>query len=489
MKITAALKKMKEKTVKNNDSSTKATKVPEMKPAEMKEEKTTAPSKKIYNILLLTNSDSDNVGDQVIEACDISLISAVMKNLKIPGDQYVINSRAASIVSVKYLTTKNPNLLETARTVIRQSDLVIFGGAPIFNYDHQVFYERTAVTLEIAEEYHKPVIFSAIGVEGYDEKNPKCQRVKKTLNFDCVKQMTTRDDFLSLQKYIYNKQIVLDKVSDPAVFTSKVFEPYKSPRKADANKKVGIFILRANGFKDNNIDFTKKDSAALWKGIIRELKNKGYDYELLTSGHFGDEAFLDSLIRNYGISEKQCIFNINSPEKLVQKISSYDAVISCRLHPSIISYSLDVPSLGIVWNSKVNGFYNGIGYDDRIIEVKGIDPKQVVEKVELAIAQGVNKNEQYLTSVYNTLFYGIQKILCPGNKSTKPYSYTELMKNIPSYAGTSEDEQNEKLKRKFRRIYKSMSDRAARNQKTVDELKAENKRLKELLKEKEGEQA
>ncbi len=33
------------------------------------------------NILLLTNVDSDNVGDQVIEACDVGLLNAVMQNL------------------------------------------------------------------------------------------------------------------------------------------------------------------------------------------------------------------------------------------------------------------------------------------------------------------------------------------------------------------------------------------------------------------------
>ena len=34
-------------------------------------------------ILLLTNRDSDNVGDQVIEASDIALVNAAMKNLGI----------------------------------------------------------------------------------------------------------------------------------------------------------------------------------------------------------------------------------------------------------------------------------------------------------------------------------------------------------------------------------------------------------------------
>ena len=155
------------------------------------------------NILLLTNRDSDNVGDQVIEACDLALIKAVMKNLKVKEEEYEIDSQAASIVSKKYLSEKEDSLLKTAEWHIRKSDVVIFGGAPLFNYQYQVFYERTAVTLEIALKYRKPVIFSAIGIEGYDEDNKKCQRLKKTLNFDCVKQITTRDGMEDLKNIAY----------------------------------------------------------------------------------------------------------------------------------------------------------------------------------------------------------------------------------------------------------------------------------------------
>ncbi len=54
----------------------------------------------IYRILLLTNRDSDNGGDQVIEACAKALIQTVMKNLAI--DNYKISSRAAGIVPKKY---------------------------------------------------------------------------------------------------------------------------------------------------------------------------------------------------------------------------------------------------------------------------------------------------------------------------------------------------------------------------------------------------
>ncbi|MDO5410025.1 MAG: polysaccharide pyruvyl transferase family protein [Lachnospiraceae bacterium] len=423
-----------------------------------------APSeRKVYQILLLTNRDSDNVGDQVIEACDIALIKTVMKNLNIPSHDYKINSRAIGIVSPKYVATKNPALLNTAETAIKNTDIVFFGGAPVFNYQYQIFYEQTSVTLEIAQKYNKPVIFSAIGVEGYDENNKKCQRLKKNLNFDCVKQITTRDDFESLKKFKQNENMLIDKVSDPAVFTSKVFEGFKATPKANKKRTVGIFVLRSNGFTDNKIDFSRDEAAALWKSLAADLTEKGYNYEFLTSGHFGDEAFLDYLIREHGINIKKCVFNINSPEILIRKISSYDAVISCRLHPSIISFALDVPSVGIVWNSKVNGFYESIGYGDRIIDINGITSTKIIEKVESAIEQGINKDIDYLASVYNAMFYGFQKILRPEHSEFLPYSYEELLQNIPPYSGTTAGEQGEKLKRKFRRIYSTYNELFEKN--------------------------
>lgn len=433
-------------------------------------------------ILLLTNRDSDNLGDQVIEACDISLLEAVMKNL---NKSCQINSYAAAVVSQKYLKTKNVKLLENAESLIKQSDVVVFGGAPMFNYLYQNFYERTAVALEIAQKYNKPVIFSAIGIEGYDENNKRCQRLKTTLNFDCVKQITTRDDFPLLQMYKTNPQMRVDKVSDPAVFCSEIFEKYKVKKNPDAKKKIGIFVLRQGGFIDNKINFSKDEAAKLWLDMIAELSSKGYDYELVTSGHFGDEAFLDYLIREYNVSPNKCVFNMNSPERLVKKISSYDAVISCRLHPSIIAFSLDVPSLGIVWNPKVNGFYSSIGYEDRIVDVEnGVTAKSLVSKVEQIIEEGVNKNEEFLMSVYNSLFYGIKDALGLADKDISPYNYTELVKNLPRYQKVSYKEKEERLKRKFRRTYKTCNERFEKNislQKKIKKLEEENKELKEQI--------
>lgn len=411
-------------------------------------------------ILLLTNRDSDNLGDLVIEACDISLIRTVMKNLNIPVWKYEIISRAAGIVKKEYVATGDPELLKGAEKQIMESDVVFFGGAPLFNYKYQIFYERTAVTLELAQKYSRPVIFSAIGVEGYDEDDPKCQRLKKTLNFDCVKQITTRDDFDSLQKYLENGTVRIGKVADPAVYTKEAFAKYvQSPKKnPEIGRKIGLFVLRSGGFKSNGIDFSRAEAADLWLSVIDELQKRGYDYTLLTSGHFGDEAFLDYLIRERGVDSTKCRFDLDSPEKLVRDISMFDAVVSCRLHPSIISYSLGVPAIGIVWNQKVAQFYEAIGYPDRTMTPENASPAAIVNLLEAAMDEGVEQDESFRMSVYQSVFDALKIILRERGllkKDAVCYSPEELKRNMNLFSGTSRKDKDAYTVRKLRRTYEN----------------------------------
>lgn len=435
-----------------------------------------AESEDCTNILLLTHRNSDNMGDQMIEACDVSLLSSVMKNLNI---KCRINSCGIAVVPNGYLKSKQEDLLAEAERVVQAADIVIFGGAPVFNYLYQNFYERTVILLKIARKFRKPVLFSAIGVESYDEADPRCQYLKQALNYDCVKQITTRDNLEALKKYKSNERLIVGQAADPAVFAGKIYERFKSEK---VPKKIGIFVLRRNGFTDNQIPFTKEESAELWMNLIHKLKERGYDYELLTSGYCEDEAFLEWLIVNCNIDAGKCVFQMDSPEKLVAKISSYEAVVSCRLHPSIIAFSLDVPSVGIVWNPKVRGFYRSIGYEDRIFETKGILADDIAGKLEQIIQEGVNKREAFLMSIYQSLFYGIAYAMDTDRKDLAPWTYEKLMEEILVYTEDSSKRQGKRAKRKFRRIYKLYNeclDQKEALQKRVEELENENHRLKE----------
>lgn len=425
---------------------------------------------KKYTILLLTNKDSDNTGDQVIEACDLSLLYTIMKNLGITN--YRINSKPESSVKKPYDDPTGPHLIPI-RKAIQECDVVVFGGTPVFNYLYQTFYEQTALTIELAEEYGKPVIFSAVGVDRYDEGNEKCRRLEQVINKPNVLMITTRDNFDNLKRFKYadNTRLEIGIVSDPAVFSGAVFHPWLSQEKRE-KKKIGVFVLRSGGFTDNQIDLPREKAAELWMQVIQELEQRGYEYELLTSGHCSDEAFLDHLIRNYGVKPEKAVFNVNAPETLAGKISEYDAVISCRLHPSIISFALGIPSVGINWNNKVSGFYHNIGYDSRVLYPENMTAERIVNKMEEALAEGVEQKEDYLMSVYTTLFEALKRVICPDNPA-KPYTYEQMKGQLIPYEGTSPEEYQAKLRRKFRRIYASYNrlvEKEAENKKRIKEF-------------------
>ena len=429
-------------------------------------------------ILLLTNRDSDNTGDQIIEACDIALIHAAMKNMGMQPGDYTISSRAAAIVNKKYIANREEKDLEGARKAVKDADLVIFGGAPMFNYTYQDFYERTAITLDLCKEYNVPVIFSAVGIEYYKGENEKCRRITEAVNYPVVRQVTTRDDFESLQKMKQREDLVIARTSDPAVFADKVMERFKKEKKGE-KKRIGLVVIRAFAFKDNGYNFPPEKAGEFWSGLYREFTDRGYVCELLTNGHFGDEAFLDKLVRDYGVPVSKAKFNVNKLEDIVGHLSRYDGVVSCRLHPGIVSYSMQIPSVSLMWNMKVQGFYDAIGYGYRVIPAEEIGIKRVADDLEKAMAEGVEHDHGFQLSVYRYLFTGIRDAL---QKTGEPYTYEELLENLPPFEGTDEKEARLKLERKFRRAYEGYNKRQEKNAKLKTQnvkLKRENKELKE----------
>ncbi len=406
-----------------------------------------------FRVLLLTNRDSDNVGDQVIEATVISLIKAAFANLDVAADQFEISSRAAGIITRAYMRTQDPALLASARKAISAADLLVFGGAPLFNYTYQKFYLRTIKTLELAHEYNVPVLFSSIGVEPYNADNPKSVALKEALALPVVRQITTRDDYESLEHYVAGTDVRIAHVSDPAVFADVVFGDDRSAPAAggtESRKTVGLVPTRAAIFKDNGIDFAEDAQLTFWLDLIALLTQRGYDYRLFTTGHFTDEEFLEKLVAAGGLPPHKAALRVNSPEELVSELVACDAVVAYRLHASITSYAYGIPSIGLSWNFKVPYFYESVGYGERALDASRWTASDVLPALEKALAEGVTKDQEFLVSVYQTLFAGIKRIVAPGSPH-EPYSYVELRANLPAYGGTSKADYREKLGNKSRR--------------------------------------
>lgn len=410
-----------------------------------------------YNILLLTNRDSDNVGDQLIEATVISLIRAATANMGIADEDVVINSRAAGIISKKYMSTKDESLLASARESMEQADLVIFGGAPLFNYAYQNFYLRTIRTIELAQEYNVPVLFSSIGVEPYSATNPKSQELKKALQLPVVRQITTRDDIESVQKYLEGTLTPHALVSDPAVFTDQVFDavvPAKEPLAEGDKKTIGLVVTRQGIFADNGIEFNESKQRQFWLDIMKKLDARGDTYKLFTTGHFSDEVFLDSLAREKGIPGEKVKFTVNSPEELLKELNACDGVIAYRLHASIAAFSYKVPAIGLSWNFKVPYFYETVGYGHRALPAEQWQADTVLSALDEAMAAGVVHNEEFTYSVYGSLFAGIKSVFAP-ESDAQAYTIDQLREELPRYKATTYGQYKGKIQRKLRRTYEN----------------------------------
>lgn len=410
----------------------------------------------VKRILLLTNRDSDNVGDQVIEATAIAIIDEIMGRLGHRADGYRIISRSAGIIPKKFIRSGDPALLDRARKLISNASLVVFGGAPLFNYSYQNFYLRTIKTLELAQEYGTPVIFSSIGVEPFDSENEKCLALKEALSLPCVRQITTRDDFDSLQSYVADSDTPVAHVADPAVFADIVFRNAAVERKVEDGtpKTIGLVVSRAELSRDNGIEFTEENQRRFWLEVISDLESRGDDYRVFTTGHFSDEVFLDALLRESSIPPAKVAVTVNSPEELIGELLRCDGVIAYRLHASITCYAFGIPSIGLSWNFKIPYFYRSIGYGERALNAEDWRASTAIGALDKAMRDGVTRDEEHAMTVYTTLFHALRDVLNPESMA-QPADFDQLRNHLPAYAGTSHEQYRAKINRKLRRTYEN----------------------------------
>src|SRR5690606_25962164 len=75
-------------------------------------------------------------------------------------------------------------------------------------------------------------------------------------------------------------------------------------------------------------------------------------------------------------------------------ISKFSVVIAARLHANIIAYSLDIPSIGLVWNDKLTFFGNKIGVPERFIPTEHLSAENIIRAALHAESEGFDKHQR-----------------------------------------------------------------------------------------------
>lgn len=359
-------------------------------------------SKRIYFAGLLSTK---NLGDIVIANSTIGLYKAALSDkgnfsIKLLNLQfsslYLITKilRKSTRILLRLLNMNSINyeislLKKHYEKLLSNASLIVLVGGGLIKYKYQDFFIFLTALIDVAEKKGVPLIINAAGVEGYAENDSRCQLLKKSLNSKIVKSISTRDDIDTLfNKYIIDRSAKhIEKVADPAVFSNEVYEIEKKK-----SNIYGFGLVRGKIFLDNERDFTPSDVVDLYANLILEMEKRGLEYQLFTNGLPSDSELVNDIKEKLDRDELD-VLEPKTDAELVEIISGFTAVVAARLHANIISYALNIPSVGLVWNDKLALFGNDIGYPERFFEYQNFSADKIVDALILANKQGYEQKK------------------------------------------------------------------------------------------------
>ncbi|WP_157980686.1 polysaccharide pyruvyl transferase family protein [Aliidiomarina taiwanensis] len=284
-------------------------------------------------------------------------------------------------------------------------DLIVIVGGGLIKYKYQRFFMYLVALIEVAEELNIPVVLNSVGIEGYSKTDRRCQMLKKALNNPTVKSITTRDDINTL-KNLYmlpTSSKLIGKAADSAVYSNEAYNVNK--KQTDV---FGIGLVRGGIFKDNERDLPPEQLAEFYYQLISEMEKRDIKYKLFTNGLKSDSELLPLIMKKLGRTKLELI----EPKEdidLVQVISSFTTVIAARLHANIISYSLNIPSVGLVWNNKLKLFGKDIGYPERFFDYKHFNVKTILDTAIQANSEGYD--QKYMKEYKSSAKLNINKVI------------------------------------------------------------------------------
>lgn len=295
------------------------------------------------------------------------------------------------------------NVFSEDYRMVACADLIVFPGGGVIKFKQEKFYYYISKILECAREYRIPVYFCSVGVESYDPQDERCKMLRDALRESCrqgiIKEITVRDDLRTLQTcYLEGMEVRCCSVNDPAVYADQV---YGITKKEDSSV-IGIGVVRDQIFQDYGIsEISKEFQLRMWKDLTEELEARGYEWKLFVNGAKSDYEFALELLTYLGKREEQQKYLAPRPaegRELVEIIASFQGIVACRMHANIIAYSLGIPSVGLVWNNKLNFWGERIGYPERFLSPACFTGKRIADCLQKSMQEGVVRSDQILNS-------------------------------------------------------------------------------------------
>ena len=267
------------------------------------------------------------------------------------------------------------------------TDLAVFAGGQMFMDAYALFLEHCVRCFSVRKV---PVLFNACGVgPAYSESIRK--RLESALQDPVVRLVSTRDDARLIEER-YSPAQQTKVTFDPALWCAEV---YGVERKKGADT-IGLGVMFTRSLPVSKL-------TGFWTQMIRTLERRGVKWKIFVNGDPGDVCLARNILSRIPElvgREEQCLAPVPAtPRELVEVISGFSGLISFRLHSHIIAASLGIPTAAVVWDEKLNFFFEKIGCPERCCSMRE-SPEKILQTLERAAQTGyhtqlITEQKQY----------------------------------------------------------------------------------------------
>ena len=277
------------------------------------------------------------------------------------------------------------------KTQLKDVDAIVFAGGGFLKFRTQGLNYYVEQIMKIAKKNNIPVMMNGVGIEGYSETDIRCQRLKKAINQDCFKVITTRDDIDTLKNnYIVNPNTKIAHVGDPALW---VPECYNMKRNENPSNVVGINVIRGRVYQAYGNTLSEFELLNFYKKLVQGVEERGWDWVLFSNGMAADQKFGAMLLRALGCSDRTKILpTANNSVDFLEQIRSFKLVFGARLHACITSYALDVSVVGLIWSEKLRIFADVIGKKNSYFEESELNIDNILDAMEREMNSNYDKS-------------------------------------------------------------------------------------------------
>ncbi|BDV30043.1 polysaccharide pyruvyl transferase family protein [Microbacterium terricola] len=303
--------------------------------------------------------------------------AAVMKVFQRPILSVFRGQRIAYRYNYLYWKTKLGWYFEER---IKDLDAVVFTGGGFIKFKTQGLNYIDELILKTARKRGIPVMMNAVGVEGYSETDIRCQRLKKALNFDNVKVITTRDDIDTLNDhYVTKTSTVTERVGDPVFWLKDmgIVDESAGMAAGRTGTRIGINLINPKNFSVYGGDISPDAVVNFYRSLIAELQRLDADFFLFSNGMTVDQTFGRSLVSSMNLRSEQLVERPTTSAQFVNLVAGFDIILSARMHAGITAYAIDVPVVGLIWGEKLQFLTEITGLRDRYFDEHELDVAKI----------------------------------------------------------------------------------------------------------------